>query len=125
MDIQMALALIEGYVESLQVWQLNEEYDKRALEMIAWLKEYGCDNAQIEIASEIVRQYTGYSLIEISSLEQAAVVKQALYGVVNSEMLGRRQKSNEVRDSVKWALDNVDFGFGGDYDPIDSCENNS
>lgn len=43
MDIQMALALIEEYVESLHEWELNNEYNKAIESMFDWLKEYECD----------------------------------------------------------------------------------
>jgi hypothetical protein len=122
MNLSEALELIELYVESLRNEELNDEFRKQTVVMLEWLREYGCNDTQIRQADSIVQQYTGYRLAEIQSLDRAGIVKEALYGVVNSEYLGRRRQPDEVTDSAKWALDNVDFGFGGDHDPIDAYE---
>jgi hypothetical protein len=119
MDIQMALALIEEYVESLHVWELNNEYNKAIESMFDWLKEYECDGERIAEACQTIEEYTGYHPERIRTLEDVAIVKQALYGAYNSECLGRRRVPNNPIDRVLWALANVRFGFGGGDDPDD------
>ncbi len=120
MDIQMTLALIEEYVESLESYQLADEYDRADRSLLEWLIEYGCDRRQLEEASRIIEQYTGYQPKQIRHLGDASIVKEALYRALNTEALGRRLKPKNPALRSQWAIENVEFGFGGTDDPIDS-----
>jgi hypothetical protein len=120
MDIQMALALIEEYVESLESYQWADEYDRADRSLFEWLVEYGCDRRQLQEAARIIEQYTGYLPKQIRHLGSAIEVKQALYGALNTEVLGRRLKPQSPELRSQWALENVEFGFGETDDPIDS-----
>lgn len=123
MQIQEALALIEEYVEALESGDWQDAYDKAAKSLFSWLREYGLSDREIGLACRIIQDYTGYHPSQIRSLGEAEIVKQALYGTLNSEALGRRRKPHHLRTRARWALDNIRFGFGGGNDPIDDKRN--
>ncbi len=127
MDIHTALTLIEQYVESLQAWELKDEYDKAASSMFAWLRDYGCSHSDLGLACSIIQEATGYHPSHIRTLDDASVVKEAIYSAMNSECLGKRLRPTHKAKRVRWAIANVRFGFsrGRENDPIDDCADNS
>lgn len=117
-SIAEVLSLIEEYIEELHEWDLGHAYVTHAQSFDRWLTQYGIDASGLKEVRAIVLDVVGHPLEAIASLDDAETIKAALYGLCNSEALGRRRSPEELSDPNGWAVENVRFGFGvSDHDP--------
>jgi hypothetical protein len=119
MEISYALMLIDEYIQSLEGWELNGAYQSHVQSFDRWLREYGCGSTELVLVAQIIQGTTGYSPVAIATLEDAGVVRAALYGVCNAEVLGRRRAAHEMDDPPRWAIANVEWVFKDDGDDPD------
>lgn len=115
-SIAEVLSLIEEYIEVLHEWELSHAYVTHARSFESWLLNYGCSQEQRIQADLIIQEATGLPLAAIATIDDVETVKTALYGLCNSEALGRRRSPDELLDPGNWAIANVRFGFGLDGD---------
>lgn len=116
MDIHIVMQLIDEYVQKLEEWEYSSAYQVHKLRFDEWLNTYKCGGRQLAEVEAIIQANTGYAPEAIASLEDAAVVQAALYGVCHAKAFGERRNPDEVNDSARWAVENVRFAFNTDSD---------